>query len=147
MDSGLCRGLNRRQATQAKLCQTCNKKGIFTTLFTLPFNTRNKIWDKINWRPNLNNLSRVTNLRRGSNTVGSSWNCNQCFRIWAGALLEPVFGSSGILFKFFFFYNLEDNNMTHPPLHPPHPTVKPSSRHRLYFIWTPETYQNSGPRT
>ena len=43
-------------------------------------------------RPNLRNLSRSSNMRRGSNMVGSTWNCIQCFEILAGAQLEPVFG-------------------------------------------------------
>ena len=33
--------------------------------------------------------------------VGSTRNCIQCFKIWAGAQLEPVFGGSATRFKFF----------------------------------------------
>ena len=46
-------------------------------------------------RPNLNNLSRVSNLRLEQN-----WNCIQCFEIWACAQFEPVFGCSAARFKF-----------------------------------------------
>ena len=46
------------------------------------------------YRPNSKNLIRVLNLRRGSNMVGSTRNCIQCFEIRAGAQLEPVFGGS-----------------------------------------------------
>ena len=35
-------------------------------------------------RPNLRNLSRVLNLRRGSNIIGSTLNCIQCLEILAG---------------------------------------------------------------
>ena len=35
--------------------------------------------------------------------VGSTWNCIQCFEIWAGAQLEPVFGGSATRFKFLFW--------------------------------------------
>ena len=45
-------------------------------------------------RPNLKNLCRVSNLRRGSNMVGSSWNGIQCFEFSAGAQLELVFDGS-----------------------------------------------------
>jgi len=54
-------------------------------------------------RLNLKNLSRVLNLRRGSNMVGSTWNCIMCFEIWAGAQVEPVFDVSATRYKFFKF--------------------------------------------
>ena len=34
----------------------------------------------LNLRHNLKNLSRGINLRRGSNMVGSTLNCTQCFK-------------------------------------------------------------------
>ena len=56
-----------------------------------------------NLRPNFKNLRCVTNFRRGSDMVGSTRNCIQCFEIWAGAQLEPVFGGLVSRFKFFKF--------------------------------------------
>ena len=54
-------------------------------------------------RPNLKNWSHLSNLRRGSNMVGSTRNSDMCFEIWAGAQLEPVLGGSAMRFKFFKF--------------------------------------------
>jgi len=54
-------------------------------------------------RPNLKNWSHLSNLRRGSNMVGSTRNSVMCFEIWAGAQLEPVLGGSATRFKFFKF--------------------------------------------
>ena len=56
-----------------------------------------------NLRRNFENLRCVTNFRRGSDMVGSTRNCIQCFEIWAGAQLEPVFGGLVSRFKFFKF--------------------------------------------
>ena len=49
-------------------------------------------------------------MRRGSNMVGSTWNCIHCYEIWACAQLEPVFGSSATWFKFFKF-GLRNNKL------------------------------------
>ena len=42
-------------------------------------------------RPNWLKLNRVLKLGRCSTMVGSTRNCFQCFEIWVGAQLEPVF--------------------------------------------------------
>jgi len=55
---------------------------------------------KIIQRLNLKNLSRISNLRRGSNMVGFTWNCIQCFKIWADSQLEMIFDGSPTRFKF-----------------------------------------------
>ena len=53
-----------------------------------------------NQRPNSKNLSRGSNMRRGSNMVGSDFNCIQCIEIWAGAQLETVYDELATRFKF-----------------------------------------------
>ena len=40
-------------------------------------------------------------MKRGSNMVGSTLNCIQCFEILTGAQLKPVFGGSATQFKFY----------------------------------------------
>ncbi len=50
-------------------------------------------------RPNLKNLSRCSIIYDAFQT----WNCILCFKILAGAQLEPVFGGSATRFKFFKF--------------------------------------------
>ena len=46
---------------------------------------------------------RPNSKKCGSNMVGSAGNLNKCFKIWAGAQLEPVIGGSPTRFKFFKF--------------------------------------------
>ena len=46
-------------------------------------------------------MSHISNLRRSSSKVGSTWNCIKFFEIWAGAQSEPVFGGSATRLKFF----------------------------------------------
>ena len=46
---------------------------------------------------------RPNSKKYGSNMVGSAGNLNKCFKIWAGAQLEPVIGGSPTRFKFFKF--------------------------------------------
>ena len=48
-------------------------------------------------------LSRGLNLSRGSNMVCSNSNCIQCFKIWVGVQLKPVFGGFKTRLKFIKF--------------------------------------------
>lgn len=65
-------------------------------------------WVSIFSRYNLEHLvvvksPNLRNLRRSSNIVGFTWNCFQCYEIWAGAQLEPIFGGSAMRFNFLKF--------------------------------------------
>ena len=48
-------------------------------------------------------MSRSLNLRPGSNLFGFTWNCIQCFKIYAGVQLKPVFVGFETRFKFIKF--------------------------------------------